>query len=81
MLRGQNSYADSLATLASSMDNYVPHLILVEVLHQSSIEHQQCVSILSTPTPSLMNPIIAFIMDGVLPSQTKKAEKIQRILA
>ena len=36
--RGQNSHADSLATLASSLDNYVPRIILIEVLNKSSIE-------------------------------------------
>ena len=36
--RGQNSHADSLVTLASSIDDYVLRLILVEVLKQPSIE-------------------------------------------
>lgn len=36
--RGQNSHADSLAALASSLDNYVPHIISIEVLNKSSIE-------------------------------------------
>ena len=36
--RGQNSHADSLAALASSLDNYVPRIISIEVLNKSSIE-------------------------------------------
>lgn len=36
--RGKNSHADSLATLASSMADFVPQIISVEVLEQPSIE-------------------------------------------
>ena len=52
IFRGQNSHVDSLATLASSMDDYVPCIILVEVLNHPSIKRQQCVAIVSTPGPS-----------------------------
>ena len=36
----ENRHADSLATLASSLDNCVPQLITIEVLHELSIESQ-----------------------------------------
>lgn len=79
--RGQNSHADSLVTLASSIDDYVLRLILVEVLKQPSIEQQLKVSVVSTPNPSWMDLIVAFITDGVLLNETKEAEKIQRTSA
>ena len=63
------------------MDDYVPHLILVEVLKQPSIEQQLKVSVVSTSSPSWMDSIVAFITDGVLLRETKEAERIQRISA
>ena len=38
--QGENRHADSLATLALSLDNYVPRLIKIEVLREPSIEPQ-----------------------------------------
>ena len=36
--RGQNNHADSLTTLASSIDDCVPFIISIDVLKQLSIE-------------------------------------------
>ena len=36
--RSQNSHANSLATLASSLDDCIPQMILVELLEHPSIE-------------------------------------------
>ena len=36
-------------------------------------------SVLSVPSPSWMDLIVAFIMNNVLPNEAKVAEKIQRI--
>ena len=38
--QGQNRHADFLATLASSKDNEIPRVIMVEVLHEPSIDPQ-----------------------------------------
>ena len=43
--RGKNSHADSLATLALSMDNCVPRMISMKVLEKPSIEQQLTVSV------------------------------------
>lgn len=67
---------DFLATLASSMDDCVLRLISVEVPKQSSIEQQFKVSVVSTPSPSWMDSIVAYITDGVLSSEIKEAKKI-----
>ena len=79
--RGKNSHVDSLATLDSSMDDFVPWIISVEVLEQPSKERQLNVFVLSMLGPSWMDPIVAFITSGVLPNTAKVAEKIQRISA
>lgn len=43
--RSSNSHTDSLATLALSLDDYIPRMILVEFLEQPSIELQTVVAV------------------------------------
>ena len=74
--RGKNSHADSLATLALSMDNCVTRMISVEAREKPSIERQLNVSMVSVTSPSWMDPIIEFLFDGILPSEVKEVEKI-----
>ena len=74
--RGKNSHADSLATLALSMDNCVTRMISVEAREKPSIERHLNVSMVSVTSPSWMDPIIEFLFDGILPSEVKEAEKI-----
>ena len=76
--RGQNSHANSLATLVSSMANYVACIISVKVLNQLSIGRQLSVSVVSTPNLSWMDPIVSFMTDVFLPSKAKKVEKVRR---
>ena len=45
--RNQNSHADSLATLASSLSDLIPRLVLVEALEHPSIELQTTVATIS----------------------------------
>ncbi|XP_075650005.1 uncharacterized protein LOC142620529 [Castanea sativa] len=77
---GRSSHADSLATLASSVGDYIPQIILVELLEHLSIDHQRCIVATSTASLSWMDPIISFISDGTLPSEHKEVEKVRRKL-
>ena len=70
--RGKNSHADSLATLASSLDNFFPRIILVEVLEKPSIEHQLIVSVVSVLGPSWMDSIIVFLSDSLVKQRRQK---------
>ena len=45
--RNQNSHADSLTTLASSLSDLIPRLVLVEALEHQSIELQMVVATIS----------------------------------
>lgn len=76
--RSQNSHADSLATLASSLDDCIPRMITVELLEQPSIEHQTLVATASELETSWLDPYIAFLSDGSLLMDVKEAEKVQR---
>ena len=52
IFQGQNRYADSLATLASSLIDEVPWLIMVEVVKEPSIDPKVNVSVVASFEPS-----------------------------
>ena len=77
--RSGNTYTDSLATLASSLAQSLPRVILVEDLHKPTeikgmAAHIQQVGVGS----SWMDPIISFLKENILPSDKLEAEKIRR---
>ncbi|XP_075654687.1 uncharacterized protein LOC142624829 [Castanea sativa] len=76
--RGQNRYADSLATLASSIANEVPRLIRVELVAESSISVRTGVSQVTTAKKCWMDPIVKFFAEDRIPEDEKKAARVQR---
>ena len=79
VFRSGNTHADSLATLATSSEQDLPRIILVEDLYKiDSIKkdiariHQVRVS------PSWMDPIVSFLKDDVLPEEKLETEKVRR---
>ena len=64
--RGQNSHADSLATLASFVEDSIPWIIPMEEVDPPSIERPCYVAATSILGSSWMDPITTFIMDGLL---------------
>ena len=81
MPRSQNSHANSLAILASSLDDCIPRMIIVELLEQQSTEQQTVVVITSELGSSWLDLYIAFLSDGSLPTNDKKAKKVRRTSA
>ena len=77
--RGQNSHANSLATLALSLDECVPRMIFVELLGHLSIEHRLIVAVALAFDPSWMDLIISFLADGSLPTDIKEAKNVRRM--
>lgn len=74
--QGQNRHAGSLATLASSLDNCIPWLITIEMLHKLSINLKVGISIISTLKSSWMDSIIEFLAKDVLLNKVKKIKKV-----
>ena len=77
--RSGNTYADSLATLASSSAQSLPRVILVEDLYRPTeikgvTAHVQQIMVGS----SWMDPIISFLKEDTLPSEKLEDEKIWR---
>ncbi|XP_021727187.1 uncharacterized protein LOC110694321 [Chenopodium quinoa] len=76
--RGQNAQADALSKLASSTLTELNRSVYVEVRRNRSIDQDieiQCVE----AEPSLMDPILAYKLQGTLPEDKNLAAKMKRI--
>lgn len=76
--RGNNCHADSLATLTSSVEYPFPRMVTVELLPFSNLttfDNNLVLSIHSSV--SWMDPIIAYLQNGILPEDKKKSEQIR----
>ena len=77
--RGENTHADSLATLATSSVRNFPRLIIVEDLHTpTSPENDICQVYQANLALSWMDPILKFLESDILPEEKVEAEKIRR---
>ena len=77
--RGGNTHADSLATLATSSTQNLPHIILVEDHGRPSREKGKMVYVPHVRVgPNWMDPIIQFLSKDVLPEDKSEAKKIRR---
>ena len=74
-----NTHADSLATLATSLAQNLPRIILVEDLSKPLEEKGNMIYVTHVRVgPSWMDPIIQFLSKDVLPEDKSDVEKIQR---
>ncbi|XP_075669744.1 uncharacterized protein LOC142639458 [Castanea sativa] len=77
--RGQNSHADSLATLATSLGSRLPWVVIFEGMDSSSLTKVSLVEMHSLHVrTSWMDPIITFPKQGLLPEDKCEAEKVSR---
>ena len=77
--RSGNTHVDSLATLATSSAQNLPHIILVEDLCKPSRIRGNMICVPHVRIgPSWMDPIIRFLSKDVLPEDKSEAEKIRR---
>ena len=77
--RSRNAHADLLATLATSLGEGVPRIIMVEDLVASSWEDQVPIGVSTIHVgSSWMDPIVSLSKDGTLPEDKTEAKKIQR---
>ena len=77
--RSGNTHADSLATLATSSEQGLPRIILVEYLCKVDVVKKDMVRIHQVKVgPSLMDPIVSFLKDDTLPEEKSEAKKIRR---
>ena len=77
--RSRNTYADSLATLATSSTQGLPRVILVKDLCNSAEAKRSMVQVHQIrASPSWMDPIVLFLKEDVFPTNKSKADKIRR---
>ena len=77
--RSGNTYADSLATLATSSAQDLPRVVLVEDLYTQSLLHQGAPRIHQiTLGPSWMDSISLFLEKDVLPEEKFEVDKVRR---
>ena len=77
--RGGNTHADSLATLATSLAQDLPRVILVEDLCTPTSLHQGMPQIHQIKLgPSWMDSISLFQEKDILPEERSEAEKVRR---
>ena len=77
--RGNNSHADFLATLASSMADPLLRIVSVKLLPSPNAFPLEKVLILSIrPSPSWMDPFVAYLQGGILPEDRKEAKQVRR---
>nr|XP_023906681.1 uncharacterized protein LOC112018356 [Quercus suber] len=74
-----NAHADSLATLATSSDQDLPRIILVEDLHEPTGVGGEAIQVHQIQeNPCWMDALIGFLKDDILPEERKEADKIRR---
>ena len=77
--RNGNTHADSLATLATSSDQSLPRVILVEDLYKPTVTKGYVVHIHHIRVgPSWMDPLLLFLKKDTLPDNKTEANKIRR---
>ena len=77
--REQNSHADFLTMLATSLESSLPRVVVVEEMDTSSLTEAPSARVCSLHVgPSWMNPIITFLKRGSLLEDKFEAEKVRR---
>ena len=77
--RGQNQYADFMATLVSSLTEGVPQLIKVELVVEPSIDARVGVSVVAIFEPCWMDLIIDFLAEDRVLADEKEVDKVRRV--
>ena len=77
--RNRNTYVDSLATLATSLAQGLPRVILVEDLYKPTEVKREMVHIHQIRVgPSWMDPKVLFLREDILLEEKSKADKVRR---
>ena len=79
MSRSENTHADSLATLVTSLAQPLPWVILVEDLYRPTTARANPIRVHNVKAgPSWMDPLVLFLKHDTLPEDKNEADKIRR---
>ena len=74
-----NTHAYSLATLATSLGQSLPRVILIEDLYKPTMTKREVVHVHHVRVgPSWMDPLVLFLKEDILPDDRTKVDKIRR---
>ena len=77
--RSRNTHANSLATLATSLAQSLPQVILIEDFCKPTEMKREMVQIHQIRVgPSWMNSIVLFLKEDILPEGKIEADKVRR---
>ncbi|XP_030972282.1 uncharacterized protein LOC115992271 [Quercus lobata] len=77
--KGENTHADSLATLATSSARNLPQVIIIEDLYTPTPTRKDLLQIHQVNLgPSWMDLILLFLIRNILPGDKSEAEKVRR---
>ncbi|XP_065615679.1 uncharacterized protein LOC136061616 [Quercus suber] len=77
--RNGNTHADSLATLATSLAQDLPRVILIEDLHKPTEARKEVIQVHQVRARlSWIDPLVKFLKEDILPEEKGEADKIQR---
>ena len=79
ILRNGNTHPDSLDTLATSSGQSLPQVILIEDLCKPTEDTRKAVHVHQVKVgPSLIDPIVLFLREDILPTGKSEANKVRR---
>ena len=79
VLRSRNTYANSLATLATSSAQCLPWVIVVEDLYKPAEVKELRIPIHQIRVwPIWMDPLVLFLKDDILPEEKREVDKVRR---
>ena len=79
ILRSRNTHVDSLATIATSLAQSLPRVILVKDLCKPTEVKEEAVHVNQVRVgPSWMDPIVLFLKEDILPEEKAEVDKVCR---
>ena len=77
--RGQNSHANSLAMVATSLESSLLQVVIIEEMDSLSLTRAPLVGVCNVHVESSrMDPIVTFLKQGLLPKNKCEVEKVCR---
>nr|GEX71272.1 reverse transcriptase domain-containing protein [Tanacetum cinerariifolium] len=73
----ENKKVDALSKIASTSFAHLTKQVLVETLKRKSIEKKEILAVVEEEWYCWMTPLVEYLMEGTLPSETKKARTIK----
>ncbi|GJV77525.1 reverse transcriptase domain-containing protein [Tanacetum coccineum] len=75
--RSKNKKANALSKITSTSFAHLSKQVLVEILNEKSINGKEVAAVVEEEEPTWMTPIVEYPRDGILPEDSKDANKLR----